>query len=202
MLLIAVNTYRPLHLSEMVTLAALPKFAVPWKVIQLCGLLSLREEDTVIYFVHQSAKDYLIQHAKPEIISQLFPDGCVKGHHTILSRSLESMSQILKRDIYKLKHPGFSIIDVHPPSPDPLAPIRYACVHWVDHLKYWVNHLHETRSSHSGIFLHDNGIVDIFLREHLLHWLETLSLIKSMSSSVSAITKLTNMVKVSHSLHN
>jgi len=71
-LLIAVNTYRPLHLSEMVTLAALLKFAVPWKVIQLCGLLSLREEDTVIYFVHQSAKDYLIQHAKPEIISQLF----------------------------------------------------------------------------------------------------------------------------------
>ena len=108
----------------------------------------------------------------------------------IMSRSLESMERILRRDIYKLQHPGFCITDVHPPSPDPLASIRYACV-------YWVDHLHEM-GSHSGMFLHDNGMVDAFLREHLLHWLEALSLIKSMSSSVSAITKLTNMVRVSH----
>src|SRR5699024_10021975 len=72
-LLIAVNSYRPLQTSEMVTLAAIPKFAVPRKIIQLCGLLSIREEDTTINFVHQSAKDYLIEHAKPEITSQLFP---------------------------------------------------------------------------------------------------------------------------------
>ncbi|ODM23012.1 hypothetical protein SI65_00601 [Aspergillus cristatus] len=163
-LLVAVNSYRPLQLSEMVTLAALPKFADTQKIIQLCGLLSLREEDTVIYFVHQSAKDYLIQHAKPEITFQLFPTGYGKGHQTIMSRSLESMERILKRDIYKLQHPGFCITDVHPLSPDPLAPIRY-------------------------------GNVDGFLRKHLLHWLEALSLIKSMSSSVSAIAKLTNMVR-------
>ncbi|ODM17235.1 hypothetical protein SI65_06910 [Aspergillus cristatus] len=185
-LLIAVNSYRPLRLSEMVTLAALPELAFPRKVIQLCGLLSLREEDTVIYFVHQSAKDYLIEHAKPEIISQLFPVGYRKGHQSIFSRSLESMSQILRRDIYTLRHPGFCITDVNPLSPDPLAAIRYGCV-------YWADHLHEL-GAHSGIFLHDNGMVDAFLREHLLHWLEALSLIKSMSNSVSVIAKLVSLV--------
>ena len=189
-LLIAVNSYRPLQLSEMVTLAALPKFADTRKIIQLCGLLSLREEDTIIYFVHQSAKDYLIQQAKPEITSQLFPGRYGKGHQMIMSRSLEFMEQILKRDLYKLQHPGFCITDVHPPSPDPLASIQYACV-------YWVDHLHEM-GSHSRVFLHDNGMVDAFLRKHLLHWLEALSLIKSLSSSVSAIAKLINMVRVSH----
>ena len=129
-LLIAVNSYRPLRISEMVTLAALPKFAVPRKIIQLCGLLSIREEDTTINFVHQSAKDYLIEHAKSEIMSLLFPDGYTKGHQTIMSRSLESMSQILRRNIYTLEHPGCCITDVYPQSPDPLAPIRYGCVYW------------------------------------------------------------------------
>lgn len=151
-LLIAVNSYRQLQLFEMAKLAALPKLASYQKVIQLCGLLSLREEDTVIYFVHQSAKDYLIQYVNADIISQLFPDGCAKGHLTILSR-------VLRRDIYKLEHPGFCIADVHPPLKDPLASIQYACV-------YWVDHLHEM-GSHNGILLHDNGTVDDVVKKHL-----------------------------------
>lgn len=112
-------------------------------------------------------------------------------HGMIISQSLKSMSQILKRDIYSLQHPGFCITDVHPQLEDPLAQIRYACV-------YWVDHLHEL-GSHSGMFLHDNEMVDAFLREHFLHWLGALSLIKSMSSSVSAIAKLVNLVTVSYS---
>ena len=44
------------------------------------------------------------------------------------------MSNTLKRDIYNLRDPGCSIEQVHYPNPDPLAPIRYACVYWVDHL--------------------------------------------------------------------
>lgn len=189
-LLVAVNSYRPLRSSEMTTLADLSKYVVLRDVIQLCGLLSFREEDEVIYFVHQSAKDYLIHHAKPEIISQLFANGCVDGHRLILSQSLKSMSDTLKRDVYDLKHPGFRIADVHSPSPDPLAKIRYACV-------YWVDHLHEMETSHTEIFLHDNQNVDKFLKKHLLHWLEALSLTKNMPSGMLSIAKLTNLVRVS-----
>lgn len=189
-LLVAVNSYRPLRLSEMTILADLSKYVVLRDVIQLCGLLSFREEDEVIYFVHQSAKDYLIHHAKPEIISQLFANGCVDGHRLILSQSLKSMSDTLKRDVYDLKHPGFCIADVHSPSPDPLAKIRYACV-------YWVDHLHEMETSHTEIFLHDNQNVDKFLKKYLLHWLEALSLTKNMPSGMLSIAKLTNLVRVS-----
>ena len=87
-----------------------------------------------------------------------------------MSQLLESMDRVLKRDIYKSQHPGFCIADVHPPSPDTLAPIRYGCV-------YWVDHLHEMETSHHGISLDDSRNVDGFLRKHLLHWLEALSLI-------------------------
>lgn len=188
-LLIAVNSYRPLRLSEMVTLAALSLLARPRKIIQLCGLLSLREEDQVIYFVHQSAKDYLIQNADPEIQTGIFPNGQAEGHHKILSRSLESMSK-LKRDIYDLKHPGFPIARVPSLSPDPLEPIRYACVYWVDHLG-------EMETSQNRLYLSDNSDVDAFLKRRFLYWLEALSLIKSMSSGVSATAKLVSLVTVS-----
>lgn len=66
----------------------------------------------------------------------------------------------------------------------------------------WVDHLHEMGTSHNGIVLYDNKNVEDFLRSHLLHWLEALSLIKSMPSGVSAIAKLTDMIRVSHTSHN
>lgn len=188
-LLTAVNSYRPLRLSELVTLAALPKLAVPQNIVRLCGLLTIREDDKVVYFVHQSAKDYLTDHAKPEILSEIFPDGCAEGHRTIVSRSLESMSQNLRRDIYNLQHPGFSTAEVRTPYPDPLASIRYACVYWVDHLC-------EIENGHDRVGLCDNGTIDVFLKKHFLHWLEALSLIGKTSEGVLALTSLEAQIPV------
>jgi hypothetical protein len=41
-LLVAVNTYRPLRLSELVRLAGLLILAVPRDIVLLCGLFSIR----------------------------------------------------------------------------------------------------------------------------------------------------------------
>lgn len=187
--------YRPIHLAELTYIAHLPdEFHSDQntlkELIGLCGSF-LIVRNGVIYFVHQSAKDYLVESASAE----LFPHERAEAHRMIVSQSLESMSQILRRNIYTLQHPGFCITDVHPPLEDPLASIQYACV-------YWVDHLHEIGSSHNGMFLHDNGSVYAFLKKHLLHWLEALSLMKSMSNGVSAIAKLLGLVTVSYSSHN
>ncbi len=90
-LLTMVNTYRPLQLSELVTLAALPIVAAYYNIVRLCGLLTIKEDDKTVYFVHQSVKDYLTEHAKSEILSEIFPYGCTKGHHIIVSQSLKAM---------------------------------------------------------------------------------------------------------------
>lgn len=183
--------YRPIHLKELIAIACLPEEVTSDQddlkdVVDLCGsFLIVRNEN--IYFVHQSAKDYIVRYASAEI----FPHERAEAHCMIVLQSLESMSQILRRNIYTLQHPGFCITDVHPPLEDPLASIQYACV-------YWVDHLHEMGSSHNGMFLHDNGSVDVFLKKHLLHWLEALSLMKSMSNGVSAISKLLSLVTVSY----
>jgi hypothetical protein len=128
-LLTVVNTYRPLHLSELATLAELSDLAFHQDIVRHCGLLTIKEDDNVVYFVHQSAKDYLIQDPNSNVISKIFPSGYAEGHHTIVSRSLKSITQNLRSDIYNLLHPGCSIDKVEHPDLDPLAPIRYACVY-------------------------------------------------------------------------
>jgi hypothetical protein len=166
-LLTVVSTYRPLHLSELATLAELSDLAVHQDIVRHCGLLTIKEDDDIVYFVHQSAKDYLIQDSNSDVMSNIFPSGYAEGHHTIVSRSLESMTHNLRRDIYNLQYPGCSIDKVEHLDPNPLTPIRYNCVYWVDHLC-------EIKSSHDEVGLYDNGMIDVFLRMHFLHWLEAL----------------------------
>ena len=176
-LLAVVNAYRPLRLSELEILAALPRLAPHRDIIRLCGLISIRENDRIVYFIHQSAKDYLIKHEKSEILSEIFPIGRAAGHSTIVSRSIEAMKNTLRRDVYHLRYPGFPIAKATTPHLDPLARIRYACLYWIDHLC-------EIKSSYDEIDLYDNGTIDIFLRKYFLYWLEALSLIKGISDGV------------------
>ena len=185
--------YRPLTLEELASFVDIPDgvssdYEALAEIIGLCGsFLALRER--TISFVHQSAQDYLVEQASTEI----FPNGRTEEQQRIVLRSIEAMDKALQRDVYNLLHPGFSINKVEHPDPDPLAPIRYACVYWVDHLC-------KIKSSHDEVGLYDNGTIDVFLRKHFLHWLEALSLIKGISDGVLAIVKLIDLLTVSYYL--
>ncbi|KAI4264906.1 MAG: hypothetical protein L6R42_000020 [Xanthoria sp. 1 TBL-2021] len=120
--------YRPMLLKELVALVEpLEDIANDLELREIIGLcssfLTLREQ--IVYFVHQSAKDFLLVQAAEE----LFPLGIEVGHHAIFTRSLKSMSEILQRDIYGLKEVGYIVNDVKQPDPDPLAAVRYSCVY-------------------------------------------------------------------------
>jgi hypothetical protein len=120
----ATLAYRPLHLLELASLAGLPErfslnLELMAKMVGLCGsFLTIREE--FVYFVHQSAKDYLSTDAELDI----FPHRCAERHGIIVSRSLQGMSNTLRRDIYGLRDPGCLIEQARSVEPDPLAPIR------------------------------------------------------------------------------
>ncbi|SLM36124.1 WD40/YVTN repeat-like-containing domain [Lasallia pustulata] len=179
--------YRPITLEELASFVDIPDgvssdYEALAEIIGLCGsFLTLRER--TISFVHQSAQDYLVEQASTEI----FPNGRTEEQQRIVLRSIEAMDKALQRDVYNLLHPGCSINKVEHPDPDPLAPIRYACVYWVDHLC-------KIKSSHDEVGLYDNGTIDVFLRKHFLHWLEALSLIKGISEGVLAIAKLIDLL--------
>jgi len=183
----AAVAYQPLHLREIHVVAGLQEKVRNEdveRIINMCGsFLTIR--DNYVYFIHQSAKDYLTTNASAII----FPAGHERIHYDMFSRSLDALSKTLRRDIYNLQDPGGMVKDV--PDPDPLASIRYSCVFWVDHLCKA-----DDKSLDRKKKLSDDGAIFAFLKEHFLHWLESLSLIYKLSDGVLSIKKLLHKVQV------
>ncbi|PVH94224.1 HET-domain-containing protein [Periconia macrospinosa] len=184
--------YRPVTLDELAYLCEpledmADDLASVQQIVGLCGSFLTIRSGTV-YFVHQSAKDFLCTKAA----SVIFPSGTKEIHRAIFSRSLQVMSKTLRRDMYGLRTLGYPADQVEPPDPDPLAASRYSCIYWIDHLSDW----NDGCSAHNRVPLQDQGPVDNFLRMKYLYWLEALSLCKSMPKGVISMAKLETLMKV------
>jgi hypothetical protein len=183
--------YQPITLEELVALAEpledIADEAEVREIIGVCGsFLSLRED--TVYFVHQSAQDFLFAKAYDKI----FPHGAEAVHYAIFSRSLAILSQTLQRDMYSLEALGIAIEDVQPPKPDPLVALRYPCVFWIDHL-----YDSKPKSWEDGVSnLQVTGAIDEFIKKKYLYWLEGLSLCRSIGKGVVLMAKLCSLVQV------
>ncbi|KAF3912599.1 Beta-TrCP [Arthrobotrys entomopaga] len=148
-----------------------------------CGSFLTLREDTIL-FVHQSAKDYLVKHAR----NSIFPGGCVREQQRrVVLQSLDILDKVLRRNVYDLPNLDCLVDEISVPDIDPLAPILYISIYWIDHLC-------ETGSGHHIELLCSNGRVDAFLRKHFLHWLEALSLTETLSKGTLAIIKLNDLL--------
>lgn len=181
--------FRPLSMEELITTADLPSKLLEnndlYLLIDLCGSFIIIRQD-VLYFVHQSAKDYLIGDGA----LKLFPAGFQEESGPIVSHSLDAMSRTLKRDICNLRHPG---------SPSSKAKIRtslraisYACSFWVEHLAVYLDNF--TNDLPYEDYLTDRGRVHEFLLKHLLHWFEVLSLIGEIDRGITGLHSLERMI--------
>lgn len=176
---------RPLFVPELTGAAGLPLNIDPISVVEKCGFLHITKNGEV-HLMRLSLKGYLDKN----FASKLQPAGIAQGHAAIGRLSIDAMSLLLRRNIYSLDF-GFKPSDMKPPHPDPLASIRYSCEFWADHLCF-INS--ENPECSRGLAV--NGEVSKFLREHLLHWLEALSLMGKLSDGVTSIRKLLLAVKV------
>jgi WD40 domain-containing protein/NACHT domain-containing protein/heterokaryon incompatibility protein (HET) len=188
---------RPLTLDELESFVEMPdgvygEYEALSEIIGLCGsFLTLREH--TISFVHQSAKDFLVEKAHDEI----YPSGIEPIHHKIFLRSLKVMSEKIGRDIYALGAPGFSINQVKQPDPDPLSSARYSCVYWIDHLLDCDPAKNATQHVlNSGTELDDDHQIDEFLQRHILHWFEALGWIGRLSDGIHALSALELKISV------
>ena len=185
--------YRPITLDELAALvdsdtleSVSGDYEALVEIVGLCGSFLTLCKHT-ISFVHQSAKDFLLGEAHDEI----FPSGIGDIHYTIFSRSLRVMSKTLRCDIYNLGAPGFPIDKVKPPDPDPLAMARYSCIYWVHHLRDC------DPKKNANEDLQDSRLIDTFLQEEYLYWLEALSLLKNVSEGVASMLGLKGLLEVS-----
>ncbi|KAK0703385.1 hypothetical protein B0T26DRAFT_658964 [Lasiosphaeria miniovina] len=187
--------YRPLHLAEIGALSGLPEQITKSiesvrRIVAKCGSF-LTVRDNQIYLIHQSAKDFLLdrrtQRFPQDAFTWVFREGIEDVHHSIFSRSLNTMSIGLRRDMYDLRAPGIPIDEVQTPSPDPLATVRYSCVFWVDHLR-------DSISDEDMPQCNTLDVVRAFLEKKYLYWLEALSLLRAMSEGVIAIRQLEGLL--------
>ncbi|KAF5547693.1 vegetatible incompatibility het-e-1 [Fusarium mexicanum] len=151
------------------------------EVVGCCGsFLTLRGDS--VYFLHQSAKDYLVNKA----LDQISPSGLAYQHELIFERSLQVLSETLRRDICDLGQPGFTIGDVSPNILKRLDAIRYSCV-------YWVDHLHDSEPTRLNSKLQSGSDIHVFIQKKYLYWLEALSLSISTVEGLKAIYKLEDL---------
>jgi hypothetical protein len=184
--------YRPITLEELTSLVETLEDMVDdvdslREIISLCGSFLTVREGT-IYFVHQSAKDFLFTKA----FDKVFPFGREKTHYVVFSRSLQVMSSTLRRNMYSLRGLGYPTERVQQPDLDPLAASRYSCINWVDHLC----DCNPNSSANHRVDLQDGGTVHEFIRKKYLYWLEALSLCKGMSEGVVSMAKLEALICV------
>ncbi|KAJ6192248.1 beta transducin-like protein HET-E2C*40, partial [Bipolaris maydis] len=183
--------YRPVTVAELVVLTEqlaelVNDLESVREIIGLCGSFLTLRDDT-IYFVHQSAKDFLVTKASDKV----FQDGIERVHQDIFVQSLSILQKTLHRDMYNLQAPGYPAGDVKPPILDPLAVSRYPCVYWVDH---FCDSKHNS-FTHGVANQEDTRTIDAFLRHRYIYWLEALSLCRSMDKGVVLMTKLWHLVQ-------
>ena len=183
-------------LRDRLTAAALTELlsAKEWKVKQTLQSLGsvLRNSDghgSPITLLHPSFRDFLLDSRRCQ--DRRFEIVVANTHRELAARCLELMSRSLRQDICSLKHPGTLTSDIAPETLRRFLPagVQYACRYWVDHLQRCSIELCESEPLHHQ--------VDAFMKEHLLHWLEALSLLGNMHDGILMVKAIDSVLPVS-----
>ncbi|KAJ5937286.1 hypothetical protein N7454_004941 [Penicillium verhagenii] len=187
------TVFRPITLNELASFIKPldddgdnDNYALLKEIIAVCGSFLTIRQDTIT-FIHQSAKDFLLQKALHDIL----PSGIGAQHYIIFSLCLEEILKTLRRDILNIKLPGTPVKDICNPDPNPLAAVEYACIYWVDHLRGTKHNI----APEPSLSVYDKGRLDIFLQRKFLPWLEALSILGSVSHGIQAIYRLETLIE-------
>ncbi|CRG91478.1 Vegetative incompatibility protein HET-E-1 [Talaromyces islandicus] len=180
-----VHLAEPLSQLSLASLLDIASQEIAGQLASLHSVLSVPSApDSPIKMLHLSFRDFLIdpdkRHTNPFWVNE------TETHKMIMAKCLERMSQpgIFQENICNL--PGYGtqradidgrIIDNH------LSPeIKYAC-------RFWVYHLKESQTR-----INDGDAVYMFLQDHFLHWLESLSLLGRIADSIYLVGTLQAVV--------
>jgi NACHT domain len=151
----------------------------------LHSVLSIPTNQThPVRLLHLSFREFLLDPLKSE--NNPFWIDERKTHEKLASKCLQLISRHLKQNICNLRSPGTLRTEINQQTIDVYLPteVQYAC-------RYWVHHLEQSKTNIS-----DYDEVHIFLEEHLLYWLEALTLLGNLSQSITMFNILFSMVDV------
>ncbi|KAF4837034.1 Vegetative incompatibility protein HET-E-1 [Colletotrichum tropicale] len=186
-LTVASLVFRPVNISELKHLIGSSGATIGGnrsleRASQQCGSF-LTVRDDVVYFLHQSAKEFLL---KAPIVGNIMPNGVIYEQNLLWSNSLKAISTTLRRNIYDLKLPGTPVEEVKSPKPDPLYSIKYCCVHWADHFCAMACKTYEKEQATELVS---------FLTRKYLQWLEAMSLRREVPRGIHCVTNTLRAVQ-------
>ncbi|KIW24692.1 uncharacterized protein PV07_10393 [Cladophialophora immunda] len=177
----------PLSTISLSQLLQIPRRKIDHQLRLLHSVLSVPSNpDMPVTLFHLSFREFLVKESNSDQ-ARLFAidESCA---HTKLSDKCLALLQSpngLRKDICQLQHPGVLREDIDETTVTEHIPpsLRYACRYWVYHLQ------------HSEQKIRDDDVAANFLRKHFLHWLESLSLLGSISESVNLVVTLQSLVE-------
>ncbi|KAI6753613.1 hypothetical protein HG531_005782 [Fusarium graminearum] len=188
LLAIVSTVFRPLTISELMAMEPLEVDEESiCDFIRECGSF-LTTRDTTILFVHQSAKDFLLEKSS----ELLFQSGLAQHHYALFQRSIDVLV-VLRKDMYDLKYPGVSLDEAirNRPEPDPIDGLVYALVFWVDHLREATEVSSKDNAELQKTFA---KTVYGFLCDKFLSWLEALGLCHNPSIAGKALMSVKKLL--------
>jgi hypothetical protein len=176
-----------LSVDSLSRLLITPKQRLDQMLKDLHAILDILNDHTCLLRLHHpSFHDFLLDKnrcgdsnfwVEEKQVHQMLADSCI-----------QLMSISLKKDICGVHSPGWLATDIKSNQLEQWLPpeVQYTCLYWVQHLQK------------SCVSLDDDSYhVYAFLQEHLLHWLEALSLMGKTSEGVLMLSSLESYISVS-----
>nr|POF13748.1 vegetative incompatibility protein het-e-1 [Quercus suber] len=176
----------PLSITSLASLLDLDQDDIYFRLEQLHSVLQVPPTlDDPIRLLHLSFRDFLTDPKRKDKSRFWIDESAI--HRKLASDCLRRLNDfgVLRNDICCVVQPGTRRVEL---SPDEVAKhippdIAYACSYWP---------LHFVKSKEQ---LTDDSPAHYFLQQHFLHWLETLSWLGRLSSSVAYISGLISIAQ-------
>lgn len=121
-------------------------------------------------FLHPSFADFLYHRHRCGILDWFFEEP--RLHHSLALRCIQNLDSVLKENLCGMT---LSPTLVHVEISDEIA---YACNHWIDHV---------CMAGEPATIV---PLVEHFIRRHLLHWVEAMSILKASRNTIGILERL------------
>jgi hypothetical protein len=173
------NRHRPCWLRLKV--ATLLQSFVDVRLLTTGDARGIVTDTTPLRICHDSLRDFMVDPLRCRVTQYLVSPA--NSHEALLDRCLSLLNEHLRQDICDIRNPGIANAEV-PDLPARIArcvpeALRYACVSWPVHLV-----ASDTVSETMPAALLD------FCTNHLLRWIEVLSLLGGLSSACKHLPRI------------
>jgi hypothetical protein len=168
---------QPLPSSAIDSLLHLPNNRLSMNTVSL--LRCVLQQDPTIRFLHPSFADFLTNRERCGRDIWFFDKSTY--HRRLVLRCFDRMDTMLKRNVCNI---SLRVDQVEAYLPEDVS---YACIFWIHHT-----------CAVDDDLVHVMDRLHSFLRKHLLHWFEAMSILKRSRDTISLLDRLLNWISVGH----